>query len=170
MNNLRKNIVVVLAALGMAGAAVGVQAQAPAPDGRSGQSMTQEQRQAKKAERHAKMAQQRAERQAKLHDALKLTPAQEPAWNAFVAAQKGERTDRGQRGDRADWKSLSAPQRMEKMIAMQKERTARMESRLAALNTFYAVLTPEQKKVFDEQAMRGHGGKRGHGHHGKMHG
>jgi Spy/CpxP family protein refolding chaperone len=42
-----------------------------------------------------------------------------------------------------------------------------MEQRLGALNSFYAVLTPEQKKTFDEKAARfqgrfgGHGGHRG---------
>jgi Spy/CpxP family protein refolding chaperone len=59
---------------------------------------------------------------------------------------------------------------MEKRIAMQKQRIGAMESRLAALNTFYAQLTPEQKKLFDEHAQRrgGHRGHRGHGDHGMM--
>jgi periplasmic protein CpxP/Spy len=51
---------------------------------------------------------------------------------------------------------------------MSKQHTAMMEERLGALKAFYAVLTPEQQKVFDTNAMRG-----GHrGHHGKrmMHG
>jgi Spy/CpxP family protein refolding chaperone len=57
---------------------------------------------------------------------------------------------------------------MEKMIALSKERTARMEQHLQALNTFYATLTPEQKKVFDQHAMQAMGGKHGghRGHHG----
>ena len=58
-------------------------------------------------------------------------------------------------GDRAAWAGLSAPARMEKMIAMAKQHTAAMESHLAALNTFYAVLTPAQKKVFDENTRGG---------------
>jgi protein CpxP len=162
MNTLRKNILIGLAALSMGAAAIGAQAQAQAPDGRFGHAATQEQRQAKMAEHFAK-------RQAKLHDALKLTPAQEPAWNAFSAAIKP--APHAARGDRAAWASLPAPARMEKMIARSKERTAQMESHLAALNTFYAVLTPEQKKVLDEQAMRGHrGGHRGHDGHGMKQG
>ena len=135
--------------------------------------LTAEQRLAKKAEwqakageRRAKMEQHRSERQAKLRDALKLNAQQQPAWDAFVASmapqKKGERAGRG---DRAAWASLSAPQRMEKQIAMQKERTARMETRLGALNTFYAQLTPEQRKTFDEQAKH-RKGPRHHGHHG----
>jgi Spy/CpxP family protein refolding chaperone len=56
---------------------------------------------------------------------------------------------------------------MEKMIAMQKQRTAEMEARLPALNTFYAVLTPEQKKTFDHQGMHHHGHE-GHGWGGRQ--
>ena len=48
---------------------------------------------------------------------------------------------------------------MEKQIAMQKARTAQMESRLSALNSFYAVLTPEQRKTFDAQAQHRKGGR-----------
>ncbi|MGF6182959.1 protein CpxP [Massilia sp. UYP32] len=172
MNTLRKNLVIALTAAGLFGATVGAQAQTAAPaEGRP--ALTAEQRLAKKAEwqakageRRAKMEQKRAERQAKLRDALKLNAQQQPAWDAFVASQapqkKGERAGRG---DRAAWASLSAPQRMEKQIAMQKERTARMEARLGALNSFYAQLTPEQRKTFDEQAKH-RKGPRHHGHHG----
>lgn len=183
MNTVRKNIVIVLAAFGIAGASLGVQAQTGAPaEGRHGHAMSKEQREAKRAEfrqltpeqRQAKMAEfrakrleQRAARQAKLADALKLTPAQQPVWQAFVASmtppQKGERA--GQRLSKEQRAALTAPQRLERRIAMQKERTARMEARLSALNSLYAALTPEQRKVFDEQQRRG---GRHHGGHGKM--
>jgi protein CpxP len=146
MNTFRKSILIGLTVLGLASASFAVQAQ----DGRPGHAATQEQRQAKWSEHSAR-------RQAKVHDALKLTAAQEPAWTTYQAAIKPVR---GTRGDRAAWAGLSAPARMEKMIAMSKQRTAMMESRLGALNTFYAVLTPEQKKVFDENS------KRGGAHHG----
>lgn len=171
MNTIRKNIVIALTAFGLAGAALGVQAQtqAPAPaEGRHGHAMTMEQRQAKMAEFKAK----RAERQAKLRDALKLTPAQQPAWDAFVASMKpAQQGDRAARPDRAQLATLSAPQRLQMRIERQKQRTARMEARLSALNSFYSVLTPEQRKVFDEQAKQRRGGRhhRGHGGHGMMH-
>jgi periplasmic protein CpxP/Spy len=56
---------------------------------------------------------------------------------------------------------------MEKTIEMQKQRTAALEQRKGALNSFYSVLTPEQKKTFDARAahMHGHFDK-----HGGMHG
>jgi hypothetical protein len=179
MNTIRKNVLIALAALATGVAAIGVQAQSPAPapaqgqaqtqaqaaPGRHGPAMTPEQRQARRAERMA-------QRQAKLHDLLKLTPAQEPAWATYVAASRP--TAAPTPGDRQAWSTLSAPARLEKHIALQKQRIAVMESHLAALKTFYAQLTPEQKKLFDQHAQHhgkrgGRGGYRGHGMHG-MHG
>ncbi|MCA1247399.1 Spy/CpxP family protein refolding chaperone [Massilia sp. MS-15] len=188
MNTVHKHIVIALTAFGIAGASLGVQAQTTAPlDGRHGHAvgkeqrqamraeflkLTPEQRQAKMAEFRAKRLEQRAARQAKLAESLKLTPAQQPVWQAFVASttpQQGEHA--GQRLTREQRAALSAPQRLERRIALQKQRTARMEARLSALNSLYAALTPEQRKLFDEQQRRGgrhHGGHGGHGGHGKM--
>lgn len=172
MNTVRKHLVIAFTAAGLFGAAVGASAQIAAPaEGRHAHAMTQEQRtakhaqwQAKRGERHAKMAQKRAEHQAKLRDALKLNAQQQPAWDAFVAKttppKRGEAGQRGARSDRAAFAKLSAPQRMERHIAMQKQRTERMESRLAALNSLYSVLTPEQRKTFDEQSQHRRGGHR----------
>lgn len=175
MNTIRKNIVIALTAFGLAGAAIGVQAQtqAPAAEGRHGHALSVEQRQAKMAEFKAKRQAARAERQAKLRDALKLSPAQQPAWDAFVASMTpAHKADRAARPDRAQLANLTAPQRMQMRIERQKQRTAHMEARLSALNSFYSALTPEQRKVFDEQAKQGRGGRhhRGHGGHGMMHG
>ena len=166
MTTLRKHIVIALTAAGLLGAA-GAQAQTAPVESRP--APTQEQRaakkaewQAKRAERHANMAQKRAEHQAKLLAALKLDRSQQPAWDAFVASMTPPKRGDGQRAarpDRAAMAGLSAPQRMERHIAMQKQRTARMEARLAALNSFYAVLTPEQRKVFDEQSQHRRGGR-----------
>lgn len=187
MKTIGKNIVIVLAALGIAGASIGVQAQTQAPqDGRHGHAMTKEERQARRAEfrnltpeqRQAKMAEfkakrleQRAARQARLQDALKLTPAQQPVWQAFVASmtppQQGERA--AQRLTKEQRAALTAPQRMERRIAIQKARIARMEARLSALNSLYTALSPEQRKVFDEQ-KQGRRGGRHHGGHGMMRG
>lgn len=97
-----------------------------------------------------------------LHDALKITPAQEGAWQAYMSALKANMPQRGQ-FDRAAMKDLPAPQRMEKHIEMAKAHIARMESNLAATKTFYATLTPEQQKIFDEKAS--HFDHRDHGEH-----
>jgi Spy/CpxP family protein refolding chaperone len=171
MNKVRKNVLVALAALSLGGAAFAAEADAQAQHGKR-QQMTQEQRDAKRAEFRAKMAEHQAQRAQKLHDALQLSGAQENAWQAFVASMKPAQRDHAQRPDHKAMASLPAPQRMQQMIELSKRRTAAMESRLAALNTFYSVLSPEQKKVFDEQSARGRGhhGFRGEHHEGKMRG
>ena len=60
----------------------------------------------------------------------------------------------GGKPDRAELSSLHVPQRMEKMLAQMREREARMGERVSTVQTFYAVLTPEQQKVFDDQFAR----------------
>ena len=151
MNSLRKQLLAALLAVGVGGLAVSAQAQT-AGTGRHANAASME-------ERQAKFAEQMAKRQAALHDALKLTPAQEPAWTAFVNATAP--TPHAP-VDRAALANLSAPERMEKMIAMQKERSVKMEAHLAALKTFYAQLTPEQKGLFDAAIKKAHhGGRRG---------
>jgi Spy/CpxP family protein refolding chaperone len=170
MNTLRKTIITGLAALSLGGAVLGAQAQSQAPDAHPKAQPSKEQRQASHAEFSAKREQMRAERVAKLHDELRITPAQESAWNGFVASMKRPQHADGAHGDRAAWAGLTAPQRAEKMIAMQKARTAAMEQRLAALNSFYSVLSPDQKKVFDDKSahMQSHFGRHG-GHGGWQH-
>lgn len=174
MNNVRKSVLAAVLSLGLGSVALTSTAQtaaAPAASaaptakveaGRYGHAVTQEQRQA----RQAKRAEHHAKRQAALHDALKLSAAQEGAWASFVNATKPTpKAGRGERGERAQWASLSAPARLEKQLAHSRERTAKMEARLAALNSFYAVLTPEQKKTFDAASAKR--GGRGDGHHGR---
>ena len=71
--------------------------------------------------------------------------------------------------DRAELAKLSTPERLDKMKAMRTEMTSehnsRMEQRDQAVKTFYATLTPEQKKIFDTESSKhkgGHGGKSKH--------
>jgi protein CpxP len=154
MNTLRKTLLTGLAALSLGGAMLGAQAQTQAPDAHPKAQLSKEERQAKRAEFAAKREQMRAQRVARLHEELKITPAQENAWNAFVASMKPARHDRAGHGDRSAWASLTAPQRAEKMLERHKARTAALEQRVAALNSFYSVLNPDQKKVFDEKTAR----------------
>jgi protein CpxP len=155
MKTLRNKIVIGLAVLGMGVAAVEVQAQVP--EGRHGHAVSAQ-------DMHAKWGQHFARRQARLHEALKLSPAQEAAWTTYQAAIKPS-ADQA-RPEHAAWSTLSAPARMEKMIALARQRSAEMEARLPALNAFYAQLTPEQKKTFDANTM---GGAHGRGRHHAMH-
>jgi Spy/CpxP family protein refolding chaperone len=164
MKTYRKHLLAALSALTLGAAALGAHAQtadqAATPQGRQGmhaqhQKLTPEQR-----------AQFRAQRIARLHDELKITPAQENAWNAFVASMQPPAR---QQHDRAAWANLTAPERMAKMIERQKQRTAALEQRQGALNTFYSVLNADQKKTFDEKAAhfgREHGGRHDWQHRG----
>lgn len=151
MNYLSKSILAIVA--GCAMSAASVPALAHAHQGK----MSHEQRVAHKAERFEA-------RQAALHDALKLSPAQAGAWSAYQAAIKP--AARPARGERKAMAALTAPERMQRRVDAGKRRLARMESRMAAVSSFYAQLTPEQKKVFDERTAK----RRQHGkHHARHH-
>ena len=119
----------------------------------------------------AKMQAIMAKHQADLKAKLKLTPAQEGAWTAYTAAMQrpagmGMHPSDAQR---AEMDKLTTPERVDKMRAMRSERMAQMaaemDKRGNATKTFYAVLTPEQQKVFDaEHQKRGAQGEhRGQG-------
>jgi periplasmic protein CpxP/Spy len=155
MKNFRKQLLIGIAALGLGAGAIAAHADGAGCDGMgSGHASAGDHQ--KFAER---MQERMAKRQAELHGKLKLNSAQETAWNAYVA--KMTPSARPARPDRAEFDKLPAPQRMEKMLAMMKDGEARMADRVAATKAFYEVLTPEQKKTFDEEFRRG----RGHGHH-----
>jgi len=121
-----------------------------------------------------------AQRANTLKAQLKLTPEQEPAWTAFMAVmQPAERPARLDRLDRKEMEKLTTPERIDRMRAMRVQHTAEADRRGEAIKTFYAALTPEQKKIFDAQAlgMRGKNGPRGdwghgygYGEHGMMRG
>lgn len=119
------------------------------------------------AQRQQRMAEHHAKRQAELKAQLKLTPAQEGAWNQYTSAMQPPA--KGPRMDRAEFDKLTTPQRIDRMQQRSAERQAQMKQRGDAVKAFYAQLTPEQQKVYDERAMRGGrgDGHRGrHGHHG----
>jgi protein CpxP len=146
MNTLRKSFLIGLTVLGMGTVTLA----AHADEGRHGY-----------AEMHdAKAGEHMAKHLAALHDKLKLTAAQEPAWAAFVADVKP--TPPASRPDRAAVAKMTAPERLEKWIAVSKDHVAKMETSLVALKTLYAGLTPEQQKVFDDQLPGGAHGHRGH--------
>ncbi len=88
---------------------------------------------------------------ARLHDRLKLTPDQEAAWKTF--SEKTQPQAPRIRAVRSELAGLSAPARMDRMIALMKERESRMTDRAAAVKEFYAVLKPEQQKLFDRMTV-----------------
>ncbi len=109
---------------------------------------------------------QRAERHLGfLKDQLKLTPDQEPLWQAFAEKAKSE-AGQGMRAmrDQAADQNLSAPERMAKMQSLMQERVNAMAGVHESFNRLYGTLTPEQKKVADlHAAQMGPGSKGGMG-------
>ena len=115
-----------------------------------------------------KMKARMAKHQAELKAAVKITAAQEAAWTTFTSAMTPPASPMAQRPTREDMAKLSTPERIDKMKAMRTEHHAvmslEMDKRADAVKAFYATLTPEQQKVFDEKAMRqgeGRGDKKG---------
>lgn len=90
---------------------------------------------------------------------LKLTPAQEPAWTAFIASHTPPASMMGQPAAMADLAKLPTPERVDKMKEMRAQRmgemTAAMDTHGEATKVFYAALTLEQQKLFDAHAMMG---------------
>ena len=100
--------------------------------------------------------------QQRLHDALKLTPQQEAAWNRF---QESHPLARGGQppASRDNFAQLTAPERAEKMLEWQKQHQDAMSQHVNALKDFYGQLTPEQQKTFDSHTLQGRRGTRGPG-------
>lgn len=141
MFKLRKPLLIGMAALSFAALGTAAYAQA---DGANGHS-------APTPEQQAKFAKKMAQRQAKWHDELKITPAQETAWQTFLGKIKPVRpAGEPQRPNKEDWAKQTAPERMEHRMAFLKRAETRLADRTAAVKEFYAVLTPVQQTVFDE--------------------
>ncbi len=121
----------------------------------------------------ARMQEMMAKHQADMKAKLKLSPSQENAWNAYMAsmqppADMAARMNPENRQKMHDeMQKLTTPERIDRMNAMKAQRDAEMAKRGESTKTFYAVLSPEQKKVFDANSMRGGRGGR-HGGDGKM--
>jgi periplasmic protein CpxP/Spy len=149
MNTLRKSLVIAIATLGlgtMAAAAPSLVAQAPVTSSASGQ-------------HGEKFAARMAKRQAALHDKLAVTPAQEGAWQLFTARMQATAPTRS---DVRPAKALTAPERAERKAAFLQVAQQRAAARVQPVKEFYAVLSPEQQKIFDSQF---HGRHHHHGHH-----
>ncbi len=111
----------------------------------------------------AKMQSRMSQRLAEFKVKLKITPAQEGAWTTYTDAIK-PMPRASMVASHAELSKLPTPERLDRMRALHSERmaemTARMDQRTQATKTFYAVLSPDQQKIFDTEfnsAFRGHG-------------
>ena len=108
------------------------------------------------SERHAKMLEQHHHQ---LHDALKLTAEQEPAWKTLIESEQSGPAMSSRQTE--DWSKLNAPERAERMLELAKARQVQMTEHVTALKGFYATLTPEQQKTFETFHAGRHGGMAG---------
>lgn len=163
MSTFHKQILAGCAAIGLSAAALSGAAIAQTPPAQGSMSASAGQR---SEQWQQKRAEHRQKRMAAMHDSLKLTAAQEPAWKTFV--EKSKPAEKMNRPNREEMAKLSAPERADRHMAMMKEHETHMATRIGALKDFYAVLTPEQKKTMDTQPMKHHGRGMhgGGGHHG----
>ncbi len=164
-----KHLVVagLLAVLGLANAQTPTPPQAPGSG--PGHMMHERHAQgdpARMQERMNRMQERMTAHLAAIKQKLQLSPGQEAAWNNYVGALQP--AGNMKRPDRAEIDKLTTPERIDRMRTLRVERMAQMDKRTDATKTFYASLTPDQKKVFDTETVnRGrHGGPGGHhGHH-----
>ena len=103
---------------------------------------------------------------------LKITPNQEPAWQAFTAKARKQAESmiarRTEMFTKVSAANLSAPERLAQRTEFMKQGVAGMESMSAAVADLYAVLTPEQKTIADQLLARGPmGGAGGRGFGGR---
>ncbi|HLA35562.1 MAG TPA: Spy/CpxP family protein refolding chaperone [Rhodocyclaceae bacterium] len=101
------------------------------------------------------------QRLTRLKTDLKLTPQQEPLWQAFADKSKAE-AGKGMKTMRERMQNptpMPAPERMAQMETLMKERAEAMATVHGAFKALYAELTSEQKAVADRHFSRqGRGG------------
>lgn len=94
---------------------------------------------------------------AELKTTLKITPEQEPAWDAFAGKVKAQAESmqalRAKAGQPAD----AAPDRLAQRAGFMTQRAAGMEAMAGAMKSLYAVLTPAQKATLDQGFGPGRG-------------
>lgn len=89
-----------------------------------------------------------------LHDALHLSAAQEPAWEAFKAASQPNADQEARaRAAQAMLPQLTSPQRVDLSVAAMQADLDTLRARGQALKVFYAVLSPGQRQIFDRQSL-----------------
>lgn len=92
---------------------------------------------------------------ARLHNALRLRPDQEQAWQVFQQASMPSAQEDEQRQAAFErMGQMRSPQRMDLSIQMMRSDLQEMERRGNALKAFYAALSPEQQAAFDRETLR----------------
>jgi len=119
---------------------------------------------------HKTMAERRSEsveqRIAALHAALKITPAEEPAWEAVAQTMRDNAATMRKLAEETAArarKGMTAIEDMQSYDELARAHADEMNSLLAAFTTLYNSLPDEQKKLADQvfRDARRHGGRHG---------
>ena len=93
-------------------------------------------------------------RLSELKDKLKITQAEEPAWQIFAdkvnAQAKATAALHERMRTEMHTPGLTTPDRMEKMSEFLKIRSQHLAAMSEVVRTFYNTLSPEQKAIFDK--------------------
>jgi protein CpxP len=89
---------------------------------------------------------------------LKITTAQEAAWQTFTAAAKQQATGMQAMHTQMQQGTGTAPERMAQLTSAMQQRAANTATMTNALKDLYAALTPEQRTIADQHfSMMGAG-------------
>jgi hypothetical protein len=120
-------------------------------------------------DRQALIEARRHRQEQRLHDLLQIKADQETAFRTFVASLEQARPKRGEgrrgpgRGAPAERENLTTPERLDRQAQRLADAQQRLQKTSAAVKTFYAALTPDQRKAFDSMGGVGlRGGGFGH--------
>jgi hypothetical protein len=90
----------------------------------------------------------------RLHDDLKLTDAQEPAWRDYtVAIAPNAETQARHQATTELLPMVPTPRRIALIEATMAQDDVDFRKQGAAVNAFYGQLTPDQQKVFDRDTL-----------------
>jgi hypothetical protein len=90
----------------------------------------------------------------RLHDDLHLTEAQEPAWRDYTnAIAPDPQTQARHQATEELLPMVPTPRRIALIQATMQQDDLAFRKQGAAVNAFYALLTPEQQKVFDRDTL-----------------
>jgi protein CpxP len=134
------------------------------------------------ADRQKQFEARQHNREQRLHDLLQIKPDQETAFRTYVSSIEQARPKRGARnggpgqrgqgergpGAQGERAALTTPERLDRQVQRLAEAQQRLQKEAAAVKTFYAALSPEQRKAFDVSGGVGFGrGDRGGGGFGR---
>ncbi|MGC1301036.1 MAG: Spy/CpxP family protein refolding chaperone [Caulobacteraceae bacterium] len=86
-----------------------------------------------------------------LPEILQLQLNQHPAWRAYKDAAAEDKADAAhEQGQAEQLNTLPTPQRLDALMDQMKKQQAAFQREADATKAFYAVLSPEQRQIFDQ--------------------